>query len=180
MKDFDDALEIDQQHAQSHAGRAHVLIRVNRLKEAYAAAGRSCKYQPIVGLQARGRVLVAAGHYEKGFRDLKEALKLAPHNPGLANMIGWLRSSLNHPDARNPAEAVEYAKKACQLTNYQNWGLIDTLAAAMADAGRWEDAVKIQRKVVHALGGMNPEYQKRLDLYLQRQPNRQPFAELLP
>src|SRR5205814_10163986 len=49
-----------------------------------------------------------------------------------------------HPDAtlRNGTEAVQLAERACQQTNHRNVGALDTLAAAYAEVGRFQEAVQ--------------------------------------
>ncbi len=92
------------------------------------------------------------GRYEAGFTDLKEAFRLRPETAWWANQIAWMRATLPDPAVRNPAEALHYAKIACRLTGNKNWHFVNTLAAALADAGRWDEAVALQEKVVVALG----------------------------
>ena len=52
---------------------------------------------------------------------------------------------------RNGKEAVELAIKACELSNWKNWGIIDTLAAAYAEAGNFEQAINYQRQVMQMI-----------------------------
>ncbi len=88
-----------------------------------------------------------------------------------------MRAVLPDPAARNPAEAIHYARIACRLTATGNWGFVNTLAAALADAGRWDEAISLQEKVVAATGETSPEFQEHLEL-LRTKTCRVEYADL--
>jgi len=57
-----------------------------------------------------------------------------------------LRATAPDPSLRNGPEAVRLAERVCQLTQYKEAFLIGTLAAAYAEAGRFDDAVVTAQK----------------------------------
>ena len=63
------------------------------------------------------------------------------------NNLAWLLATASDSGLRNGQEAVRLAEQACQLTHYQDAALIETLAAAYAEAGRFNDAVATAQKV---------------------------------
>ena len=67
------------------------------------------------------------------------------------------------------------ATKACQRTDWEDYGSIDTLAAAHAEAGNFDEAVRWQKKALELAA---PKSKKkccsRLALYESHQPYRQP------
>src|SRR5439155_26860248 len=84
---------------------------------------------------------------------LEARLARTPDVPAVANLLAWIHAT--NPDARwrNGTEAVRLAEHACALTGYRDPDLLDTLAAAYAAAGRFDDAVKIGRRAVEAASG---------------------------
>jgi hypothetical protein len=52
-------------------------------------------------------------------------------------------ATCNDSQHRNPAEAVRLAEAARELTGGTDASVLDTLAAAYADAGRIDDAVRV-------------------------------------
>lgn len=84
------------------------------------------------------------------------------------------RSALNAAAFRNGKEAVVDAKAACNLCSWGDWDYIDTLAAAYAEAGDFESAIKFEQKAIaKAKKDDNTKgAQERLALYQQHKPFR--------
>ena len=69
-------------------------------------------------------------------------MRLAPDSPIVLNNLAWILAANPDSRLRNGPEAVTLAERACQLTEFRQPMFIGTLAAAYAEAGRFEDAVK--------------------------------------
>jgi tetratricopeptide (TPR) repeat protein len=70
------------------------------------------------------------------------------------------------PELRDPARAIEFARRACELTQWQIAGFLDTLAVAHAAAGQFAEAIEQQRRALDlASEEEKAEYQARLALY---------------
>jgi tetratricopeptide (TPR) repeat protein len=119
-----------------------------------------------------GKPAEAVAHYRK-------ALVLRPANTKALNNLAWLLAT--HPDAkyRDGAEAVRLATRAVELTKRNDAEALDTLAAAYAEAGRFEEAASTAQQ---ALGlarssvqtNLAAQIQSRLRLYQSRQAYREP------
>jgi Flp pilus assembly protein TadD len=72
----------------------------------------------------------------------REALRLKPDFEAALNNLAMLRASCKQPEFRNGSEAVQLAEAACRLSGRRNPSFLGTLAAAYAEAGRFDDAVK--------------------------------------
>ena len=82
-----------------------------------------------------------AGDFRGAAAVYRLALEKHGEMPDLLNNLAWLLATNPDPSARNGQEAVQLAETACRLTQYQPPMLIGTLAAAYAEAGRFEDAI---------------------------------------
>jgi tetratricopeptide (TPR) repeat protein len=77
---------------------------------------------------------------------LQRVLELDTNSYPALNNLAWLRATASDPGLRNGNEAVRLAERACQQTQYKEIVLIRTLAAAYAEAGRFDDAVVTAQK----------------------------------
>jgi tetratricopeptide (TPR) repeat protein len=52
------------------------------------------------------------------------------------------------PDLRDGPRAVALARRAAELTHNQDANVLDTLAAALAEDGRFDEAAEIERRAL--------------------------------
>jgi tetratricopeptide (TPR) repeat protein len=93
-----------------------------------------------------GSALSAEGERTEAVWEYETAIELNPDHAPALNDLAWLRASAADPILRNGAEAVTLAERACRLTKFSQAQLVGTLAAAYAEAGRFDDAVKTATK----------------------------------
>ena len=122
----------------------------------------------------RAGVHYARKDYAAAIRDHMEALKRDPRHAGTFNQLGWVWATCPDPDVRNGERAKECATRACELTEWSEAGFLDTLAAACAECGEFEEAAKWQEKAIGMVAGTGREddYRSRLELYQSRKPLR--------
>jgi hypothetical protein len=80
------------------------------------------------------------------------------------------------PGLRDGKKAVESATTACELTEWNDSGAPESLAAAKAEAGEFDLAVKWQTREIAAPTdlGESQEQRARLALYRETKPYRMP------
>ncbi|HEV2327759.1 MAG TPA: tetratricopeptide repeat protein [Verrucomicrobiae bacterium] len=84
------------------------------------------------------------GNWHRVVTDLQQALM---HKPKPAteltalNNLAWVLATCPDDSVRNGIQAIQYAEKACRLTGFKQSGIVNTLAAAYAESGRFPDAI---------------------------------------
>ena len=86
--------------------------------------------------------------FSEAIDHLQRVLELDTNSVPALNDLAWLRATAPDPGLRNGPEAVRLAERACQQTQYKEVAPIRTLAAAYAEAGRFDDAVATARKAL--------------------------------
>ena len=124
--------------------------------------------------QALGIALAARGRRDEATAEYRAAAQLAPKNAGFMNNLGWTLATATDPKVRDGKAAVEFATKACELTAWKQPVYLDTLAAAHAEAGDFDTAVRRQIEAISLLNDANEKkvYETRLRLYQARKPFR--------
>ena len=82
---------------------------------------------------------------EAGSRHYREALRLNPDWIEALNNLAWSLATQPEARFRDGKEAVRLAARAVALTHTNNASLLDTLAGAFAEAGRFSEAVQTAR-----------------------------------
>jgi tetratricopeptide (TPR) repeat protein len=78
---------------------------------------------------------------------------------------------------RDGKQAVEVATKACDLSGWSEWRSIATLAAACAEAGDFDRAIKWQKKAVEMSQPATEKEQRENEHRLQLYQGGKPFHE---
>ena len=76
------------------------------------------------------------------------ALQVSPGHPLSTNNLAWILATFPDPKIRKPEEAIQLAEQLCRSTNFGQPTALDTLAAAQAAAGHYEQAVPMAQKAV--------------------------------
>ena len=97
----------------------------------------------------RGIAYSYKGQYDKAISDFNKALGINPSDFKAINHQAWILATCPDNVYRDGEKAVKLAKKAVELD--QRAVIFDTLAAAYAEAGRFEDAIITQEKVIDLL-----------------------------
>ena len=95
-----------------------------------------------------GDVLVNRGRMELAYSVYRLSLKKKPDNVRVLNNLAWYLAANNDTSHRDGAEAVRHAERAAALTNHAFAPVLDTLAAAYAEAGEFDKAVQTCQKAL--------------------------------
>lgn len=179
---FQAGLTLEPDDASLHVGLGTADYKIGKTGGAVAELNHASELDPQsaeahydlgCALLPMGRVYEATQHFEK-------ALVLDPHFaethfPEENNNLAWSFATNPDPAKRNGPLAVKLAEGACRMTHYQTTIMVGTLAAAYAEAGRFDEAIATAKKAC-ALASQSGDQkllknnQKLLALYFQHQP----------
>ena len=90
-------------------------------------------------------------------------------SPKVLNSIAWLLATSPNPKLRDSKRAIAYGEKLAEL--WPTASFLDTVAAAYAAAGRWADAVAMQRRAKKAANDKErASFDERLTMFERCQP----------
>jgi tetratricopeptide (TPR) repeat protein len=149
---------------------------LSTLAVAYAAAGR---FDDAISTAQKACEVASESSDTNSLKQNQEFLAIN------LNDLAWTLATSNEKDIRNGAGAVELGECACELTHYQQSIYIGTLAAAYAEAGRFDDAIATAEKACAlASESGEPDLLKRnqelLVLYRAHQPYHEALEKLVP
>ena len=169
------ALALNPEDANAHHNLGAVYARQGRLSQAIAQYREVLRLRPD-SVQARsnlGVILAQQGDRQEAIAQFRAALRRRPDHPGVLNALATTLVTGPKVSRGDAEEAARLAKRACELTGYEQPLILDTLAMAYASAGRLEEAVVAARRALR-LAQANGQSQladgirRRLKSYAQR------------
>jgi tetratricopeptide (TPR) repeat protein len=174
------AAEADPEFFQAQNNLGVVYWRKNDLKQAAVHFREAVRINPkhapaqnnlAAVLEKLGDDAGAAEHYRK-------ALEIEPGYENAANGLAWVLATSRDDAIRNGTEAVRLAEPLCRRTRMRNSLFLRTLAAAYAEVGRFDDAVRTARRArlmppAHIRRDLLDELDRDIALYGARKPLRE-------
>jgi arylsulfatase A-like enzyme len=174
---FERGLRIDPGHVRGRKLFGLCLLELGRYTEARAQLTRALAHgEDLAGIHAGlGFAAFAQGDAEEGVRRSREALRLDASQVFAANNLAWALATHSSESVRNPQEAIRVAETALARTDSQPPDLFDTLAAAYASAGRYEEAVDAEVDAIRTANALDErnkarDFATRLALYRSARP----------
>jgi choline-sulfatase len=156
------------------------LEALGEFDQALAAYGKLVEVAPksAVGYRRGANLMAQAGDEAGAIAFLQRGLAELPDYVGIANDLAWHLATAPDPDLRDGEEAVRLAQRASTLMGDESYNELDTLAAAYAEIGRFDDAVLTAERALAVASQTNDpdlitQISARLELFRQGRPYRQ-------
>jgi tetratricopeptide (TPR) repeat protein len=174
------ALELDPTSVDGHHTLAQLRSRLGQASEArlhYQAALKLNPDHPLANFEFAA-LLAGQGDATRAVSLYKSGLKSQPGNHVAANNLAWLLAT--HPDdkVRNPAEGLRLAQELNSTTGNKVSNILDTLGAAQAANGNFQEAVRTaQRAIILAKAAKQDSLAAGLTTRLNQYKAGKPFVE---
>jgi tetratricopeptide (TPR) repeat protein len=165
-----EALRLKEPVAKAHLNLGSILCSEQRLDEGVPHLERAVALDPELSTaQANlGEAYGAMGRRAEAAQHFALAVAGEPDRLFLLNRLGWLLATSPEDDVRDAARAIELGERAVRLTSRLDTVSLDTLAAAYAEAGRFDEAAAVAREALDLearRGTVDRELADRLSLY---------------
>jgi Tfp pilus assembly protein PilF len=147
---FQNTVQIRPAFAQAQNNLGGLLLQKGQVDEAIPHLQMALQINPNYG---KAHINLANAFMQKGREDqaivhFQNALQIDPANMEVQNNLAWLLATSAQASLRNGRKAVELARQANARTSGNNLLLLNTLAAALAEAGQFPEAVETARRAL--------------------------------
>ena len=172
---YEEAIRLRPEYDTAHYNLGIALEAQGKLVQAMAHYERALRINPELAeahdrladmLAKRGDAHEAVSHY-------RQAVRLKPGLLHAAISLAWLLATSNDSSLRDGSEAVRWAEHCARAVGQGDPVVLNTLAAAYAEAGDLDEAVRWQARAVEvAPVDEKADFLSRLELYKAGSPYR--------
>ncbi|MCE5278248.1 MAG: tetratricopeptide repeat protein [Planctomycetaceae bacterium] len=179
MTEFEKALAINPRDLRARLMAAKCLVRMDRTDSAVEHWQHAIRIDPALTEPrlSLATVFTRKRQYAQALEQLEAAARLGGDGFTAASALAWLLATCPDAAIRNGPRSVELAQIACRAPGAPQPLVLDTLAAAYAEAGRFSEAVATVERMLALAGrgnaAVSAELNKRLEKYRAGQAWRQ-------
>jgi tetratricopeptide (TPR) repeat protein len=150
IRQFQKALAVEPDYTKAHYNLADIFFAQGQWDEAIEQYQRALKQMPdsIHAHYQLGLALQSQGRFAAAVAQLQKVLELDPKHVMAYNNLAWLLATCQDNSLRDGKRAVELAQQAVQLSGGNSPEILDTLAAAYAEAGSFPEAVETAHRAM--------------------------------
>ncbi len=149
---FRAALETTPNRVELKVALANALANLGRIEEARAQLDQALQLKPdyAEALAQLGLIEYLSGRELEAAKYLGRALEGLPNDGSIRNNYAWILATSSNPALADGPRALALAEQACKLDG-ESIDYLDTLAAAQARCGRFEEAVATMQRAIALL-----------------------------
>lgn len=138
------AVKLDPRDATARYSLGKALALQGNVEKAAAHLESAVQIEPDYAPAhvALGKLRSQQGRTDDGLRHLSLAVRLRPNDPAMLTEVSLLFATAEDPGLRNEHQAIDIAKRACDLTGRRVPQPLRALATAHAAAGQFDEAAR--------------------------------------
>ena len=180
LKHYREAIALRPDYKNAHFNLANALLRLRRFEAAAAHFDRVLKMEPgeAAALVGKAMALMRLEEWEAARDLLREGCAARPDHQGLALAFGRLLAACPLAELRDGPRALALARRAAASDHSAS--AAEVLAMALAEVGRFGEAVRLQEKILAAAQQrkLDPvQLRANLERYRAGFPSRRPLGE---
>lgn len=145
---YQKAAQLRSGFADAHYNRGVLLARSGNGDAALVEFDQTLQIDPahVEVHFSKALVLLEKKRYGESIDLLELGLELNKDHVNMMDTLAWILSTSPHAELRDGAKAVALARRVCETSGGNNGQHLDTLAAAQAETGGFEEAVQTALK----------------------------------
>jgi Flp pilus assembly protein TadD len=178
---FQKALELNPDDEVAHNNLGLTFLSKGLLADAINSFETALTIEPryTAAHSSLAAALLQSGRPDQAIVHFQKLLEIEPRNIQILNNLAWVLATCPEASLRNGADAVELADQANRLCGDTNSTVLDTLAAAQAEVGRFPEAVATAQRALQLVCAQSDTarirtLKARIELYQARSPFRDP------
>jgi tetratricopeptide (TPR) repeat protein len=178
---FTHAVRQNPASGTAHHNLAYALVQKGDLVNAAAHAQETLRLEPDSAVAHRGLGVIRGkqGRTREAVHHYRQAMERGASSPKMVNDLAWYLATASDSTLRDAGEAVRLAEIANQRSFGRHPAILDTLAAAYAESGRFREAAAVAQKALLLARAKDEkdlanDIAKRLALYRMGRPFRLP------
>jgi tetratricopeptide (TPR) repeat protein len=182
IRAFNAAIASDPSYVEPRFSLANALRRGGRVQESLPQYAEVLRMDPAVSQASFGYAmgLVRLGRYQEAKSRFEAAMKTFPDQPGFAHALARVLAAAPDANVRDGARAISIMNEL--LKSQQTLAMAETMAMALAEARRFDEAVQWQQDAIAAAtegkrSDLAAKLSANLQLYQSRQPCRTPWTD---
>lgn len=182
IRDFDEVLRLKPDNPSAYNNRGIAWEAKGQIQEALGNFSEAIRLDPNFANYRvnRGNAFRRLGRFQDALADYDAAIDRDNNfAPAYANRA-WIRATCPVESLRDGNKAVASATRGCDLTQSRSAAFLDVLAAAHAEAGNFDEAVKNAKAAIANLPGGDSNTRTRFEAHLKQYEGKKPWREDVP
>lgn len=150
IDEFQEVLKTHPEYPDTHYNLGNAFLQQGKLDEAIDQFRQALQHEPgfAEAHYRLGTALLEKREDTQAVSHFQQAVRLKPDFSDALNDLAWELATAPESSVRDGVKAVELARRASEIANNKDLDILDTVAAAYAEAHRFGEAVQTAQEAI--------------------------------